>query len=479
MIQVRRGRLRLPLVTTSPWLGRLTAWIRPAGPAAGRIGSIALTRWFAAVGALAIGLFSLAMGWQVSSYLERRMLERDAALSRDFVQSIVNIQQVSGYLAVPGTATAPSVVEFFAHVVAMPDVLRANVYAPDRRLVWSSRQELIGQRFGANDELDEALRGRVVVHRADDDGRGTKDEHLGLAARRTPYVEDYLPVYDAQGRGPIGVVELYRQPVALYQAIQEGQWRIRLGALLGGLFLFAVLVWFVRHTERALQDRERRLVEAETLAVAGELSAAVAHSIRNPLGSIRSGAELQRELHGDQQGVHAETIQHVDRIEHLVRTLLAYAGDGQDRQARADLAEVLQSAAARFAPDLRANGRTLETRMGADLGQVGAAPVVMAQVLNSLLANALEATAPGDRVRLSACRDGRRALIELQDSGSGIAAERLDDVFKPFFTTKPRGLGLGLPLARRIVRRLGGELRIESSPGCGTRVAIELPVVDP
>jgi C4-dicarboxylate-specific signal transduction histidine kinase len=382
-------------VTTSPWLGRLTAWIRPAGPAAGRIGSIALTRWFAAVGALAIGLFSLAMGWQVSSYL-----------------------------AVPGTATAPSVVEFFAHVAAMPDVLRANVYAPDRRLVRSSRQELIGQRFGANDELDEALRGRVVVHRADDDGRGTKDEHLGLAARRTPYVEDYLPVYDDQGRGPIGVVELYRQPVALYQAIQEGQWRIRLGALLGGLFLFAVLVWFVRHTERALQDRERRLVEAETLAVAGELSAAVAHSIRNPLGSIRSGAELQRELHGDQQGVHAETIQHVDRIEHLVRTLLAYAGDGQDRQARADLAEVLQSAAARFAPDLR-------------------------------------------------------ALIELQDSGSGIAAERLDDVFKPFFTTKPRGLGLGLPLARRIVRRLGGELRIESSPGCGTRVAIELPVVDP
>lgn len=347
------------------------------------------------MGALAIGLFSLAMGWQVSSYL-----------------------------AVPGTATAPSVVEFFAHVAAMPDVLRANVYAPDRRLVWSSRQELIGQRFGANDELDEALRGRVVVHRADDDGRGTKDEHLGLAARRTPYVEDYLPVYDDQGRGPIGVVELYRQPVALYQAIQEGQWRIRLGALLGGLFLFAVLVWFVRHTERALQDRERRLVEAETLAVAGELSAAVAHSIRNPLGSIRSGAELQRELHGDQQGVHAETIQHVDRIEHLVRTLLAYAGDGQDRQARADLAEVLQSAAARFAPDLR-------------------------------------------------------ALIELQDSGSGIAAERLDDVFKPFFTTKPRGLGLGLPLARRIVRRLGGELRIESSPGCGTRVAIELPVVDP
>src|SRR6185369_15857901 len=102
----------------------------------------------------------------------------------------------------------------------------------------------------------------------------------------------------------------------------------------------------------ALNQQQQRLVEAETMAVIGELSAAVAHSIRNPLVSIRTSAELQREIGGDADGVHAEIMRNVDRIEHLVRTLLTYAGDPAERQASADLGAVLREAAQRFAPGL-------------------------------------------------------------------------------------------------------------------------------
>jgi signal transduction histidine kinase len=232
--------------------------------------------------------------------------------------------------------------------------------------------------------------------------------------------------------------------------------------------------------QRALRDQQSRLVEAEALAMVGEISASVAHSIRNPLGSIRSTAELQRELGQDAPASAADdVIRHVDRIEHLVRTLLTYAGDPTERQASADMGDVLREAWRRFEPELRAHGKQPSLDLAADLGQVAADPVVLAQVFNSLLANAVEATRPGDSVALSAQRQGTQLRVELSDSGAGIAPAQLQNIFKPFFTTKPRGMGLGLPLARRIVLRLGGQIQIDSRTGRGTVVRLQLPLITP
>jgi signal transduction histidine kinase len=205
----------------------------------------------------------------------------------------------------------------------------------------------------------------------------------------------------------------------------------------------------------------------------------VAHSIRNPLVSIRTSAELQREITGDEGGVNSEIMRNVDRIEHLVRTLLTYAGDPTERQASADMGDVLREAWRRFEPELRAHGKQPSLDLAADLGQVAADPVVLAQVFNSLLANAVEATRPGDSVALSAQRQGTQLRVELSDSGAGIAPAQLQNIFKPFFTTKPRGMGLGLPLARRIVLRLGGQIQIDSRTGRGTVVRLQLPLITP
>lgn len=456
--------------------GLLGRWRRDAPAGAGER-RFALTRWFAVVGALSIGLFSGGMGWLLSGFLATRMLERDAAVSRDFVQSIANIQQIAGFFASAQGTPAPSVTEFFAHVAAMPDVIRANIYAPDRRVLWSSRPELIGKTFGANDELDRALTGQVVVNREDEEAHeASKAEHQGLSGREPQYVENYLPVYEEHSQRLIGVIEVYRRPDALFEAIASGQRLMRWGALGGGLFLFLTLVWFVRRTERVLDEQRHRLVEAETLAAVGEMSAAVAHSIRNPLVSIRTSAELQRESGHDEHGVNAEIMHNVDRIENLVRTLLSYARDPADRLARADLGQVLREAAQRFSPDLEARGGRLETALADELGTVVGDPVVLAQVFNSLLANAAEATAAGGRVRLAASCQGGRVRIDVGDSGSGIEPEHLPEIFKPFFTTKPRGMGLGLPLARRIVQRLGGSIDVESRSGEGTVVTLFLPL---
>ncbi len=443
---------------------------------AGNDSRFALTRWFAAVGALAIGLFSVVMGWLLSSFLETRLLERDASISREFMQSIADIQNVVGFFREPHTLPAPSIVEFFAHVAAMPDVIRANVYAQDRRVLWSSQSALIGHTFPANDELDQALRGHVVVNHETEGHEDGKAEHQGLATPSRQFVESYLPVFDKRSHDLIGVIELYRQPVALFAAIESGQRLVWLSSAGGGVFLFVSLLWFVRRTEADLQEQQRRLVDAETLAIVGEISAAVAHSIRNPLVSIRTSAELQCEITGDQGGVNREIMRNVDRIEQLVRTLLSYAADPSDRQASADISAELRSTAQRFVPDLRASGKQFLLDVASDLGTADADPVVLAQVFDSLMANAIEATRAGDLVRVHARRDGDSARIDFSDNGSGIEADQMQNIFKPFYTTKPRGLGLGLPLARRLMKRLGGSLDIDSQPGSGTRVRLRFPV---
>jgi signal transduction histidine kinase len=441
---------------------------------------IGLMPVFALTGALAIGLFSAGMAWLLTGLFESRLLERDAAISRDFVQSIVNTQKVAPAFGPPGAGqAAPGFGEFFAHVAAMPDVLRANVYSAERRVLWSSRPEIIGQVFGANDELDEALAGRVVVNPEHGDNPQTeKAEHV-LMDGGAEYVENYLPVRDETGQRVIGVIELYRKPVALFDAIHSGQRLVWLGAVVGGLFLFACLAWFVMRVQRALRDQQSRLVEAEALAMVGEISASVAHSIRNPLGSIRSTAELQRELGHDAPASAADdVIRHVDRIEHLVRTLLSYAREPAERGARAELRPVLADSAARFATEFAAQGKGFSTELAEGLGAVAVDPVLLAQVLASVLSNAAEATKAGDTVRLAARREGPRVVIVVEDSGSGIAAAQLGEVTRPFFTTKPRGLGLGLALVRRVAERQGGRLHV-ASPGAqgGTRVTLELRVL--
>ncbi len=435
-----------------------------------------LMRWFALSGAAAIGVFSLAMALALGEFLASRMLGRDAEVSREFVQSIVDTQHVAQAFKGQGGAGSTAFVEFVAHLAAMPGVLRTNVYATDRSVLWSSDAALIGRRFTDNDELEEALAGKVVVHQARAPTEApAKAEHEALRARADEYVENYLPVFDAAGGAPIGVVEFYRRPVALFDAIRSGRRLVWASAAAGGVFLFVTLIWFVRRADRALREQRARLVDAEALAIVGELSAAVAHSIRNPLGSIRSSAELQQELGADAQGAMGDIVRSVDRIDRLVSTLLSYAADPAEHEASAELDVVLASARARFEGELRSQDKRFVFDVEPGLGTVAADPVLMTQVLNSLLANADEATTVGDSVTLRARRLGKRVRIEVSDSGRGIGDATAEQLFKPFFTTKPRGLGMGLALVRRVVTRLGGRIELAPKDGPGTTVRVELP----
>src|SRR5690348_16001615 len=155
-----------------------------------------LLRWFSIASLVVIAAIAVVNALVLSNFLSKRMLEREAHVTMDFVQSILASDGSVDYLDSPQdpklAARFRSEVE---HLSAMKDVLRDNVYSRDGTVLWSSDAQLIGRKFSDNDELDEALKGELVVNsgRITAELRG-KPEHVGLHPDSEFFIETYIPV---------------------------------------------------------------------------------------------------------------------------------------------------------------------------------------------------------------------------------------------------------------------------------------------
>lgn len=253
-------------------------------------------------------------------------------------------------------------------------------------------------------------------------------------------------------------------------------------------FLLAVIInRFVMDREAAhqqLRAAQRQARTAERLAALGQLSAGLAHEIRNPLAVIQGSAEMLRQNLGGAAPVAAEMADNiaaeVQRVEGLVARFLDFARPLQLERRPARLEALLDQAL----EEARQRWPELPVSVERDYGQPGALPalavdaMLLERAFANLATNAYEAMgAAGGRLRVSAARaseEGRGGVrIEFRDTGPGIAAEHREQVFNPFFTTKPSGVGLGLAIVAKIVDQHGGQLRLGSGPGAA--FAIFLP----
>jgi signal transduction histidine kinase len=439
-----------------------------------------LLRWFGLASFVSIAIISVGLALLISRFLSDQMLRHDAVLMMQFVQNIVVTEEAAASFEEAQTADMAVLDRHFRHMAEMRDVVRANVHRGDRTILWSSEHSLQGQRFDRNPELDKALGGELVVESGIvDPGALKKPEHKKLEHQTRYYVETYIPIRDASRTKVIGAVEIYKIPQALFDAIAAGQRLTWLSAALGGLFLYGALFWLVARADGTIRRQRERLLEVETLAVAGEMGAAVAHGIRNPLASIRSSAELMLESHGEGYQESAEDIiQEVDRLGKWVRDLLSYSSPVESRSEPVHLSALVGELLVDFRREMEKHGVETSVGLSESLPPVRGDAGLLTQVLTALLANAVEAMAGPGRVTLQGrlSPDGRRVELTIADTGPGMARERLRKAFKPFQTTKARGLGLGLPLAKRIVERLGGRIALQSEPGSGMTVLLELPV---
>jgi len=224
---------------------------------------------------------------------------------------------------------------------------------------------------------------------------------------------------------------------------------------------------------------QQEIARSRRLASIGSLAAGVAHEIRNPLSSIKGFATYFRERYRDNHE-DAETaeimIKEVDRLNRVITQLLDFARPmALDRTPVAPqilIRQTLKMVEAQAGE----KGITLTANLPADIGAVSLDTDRIGQVLLNLCLNALAAMTAGGNLRLSLTQpEAGWIRIDVGDTGIGIPAEELSRVFDPYFTTKPAGTGLGLPIVQKIVEAHGGSIHLASDPGKGTTATLLLP----
>ena len=250
--------------------------------------------------------------------------------------------------------------------------------------------------------------------------------------------------------------------------------------LVGGLLLFAVLQGIIRRAAAQLNAQHARLVEAETMAAVGEMGSTVAHGIRNPLASIRSSAELALDAPDCNWREQATAIvTSADRIEVAIRDLLSFARPPSSGLAPAGINQIITDSIDGLRQDFQRKGIVPTVELDPVNPQVRGDAGTLRHLLASLIINGLDAI-PGKgtiEVVTALSADRKRVRVLVRDTGVGISAADMRAIMRPFYTTKARGLGLGLPLAKRVIERLGGTFEIHSVKGEGTAVELTLPIV--
>jgi signal transduction histidine kinase len=237
---------------------------------------------------------------------------------------------------------------------------------------------------------------------------------------------------------------------------------------------------FGRMTENLRQSRAA-LVQAEKLASIGEMSAAVAHGLRNPLASLRAAAQLVRnhpEAPSSREHLDA-IVEEVDRLDRRISHLLSFSRPAPFHALPVSVAHRGDGLLPAFSQPVRERGVELELNLPDDLPEVRVDPMQVEQALVEIVSNALDAMPTGGRLGISGAyqENGSRpgsVIIEIADTGPGIPENVLPSICEPFFTTRQEGTGLGLAIAKRYVEQNGGHLEIVSRPGM-TKVRVHLP----
>ncbi|MCU0232036.1 MAG: ATP-binding protein [Acidobacteria bacterium] len=242
------------------------------------------------------------------------------------------------------------------------------------------------------------------------------------------------------------------------------------------------------HLMLVLKDRkriaslERNLREASRLVTIAQLTGSFAHEVRNPLGAIRVNLDiLQRKLDrgGDADPAAEKTLrvlrEEIARLNGILEEWLALTAPEERAAADADVADVADSVARLLKVEARHQHVELSVERDLDIGRAAISTARLRQVLLNLALNGLQAMPSGGRLVLRAKALGDRAVLEVEDTGSGIPEAVRDRIFDFHFTTREQGSGLGLAICRRIVEEAGGTISFLSRVGTGTTFTVTLP----
>jgi signal transduction histidine kinase len=292
------------------------------------------------------------------------------------------------------------------------------------------------------------------------------------------------------GAVPDGAVVVFREPTLL-EAYAKEVFAVAVVLALQASLIGVLLVERRRRrrAEATAATQRLELAHASRLAVAGELTGAIAHEVYQPLGAILSNAdaaELILESSGDRhdelKSILADIRRDDRRASEVIRRLRSLLARHVVERRPFDVNDVLRDVESMLASEARRRRVALQARPAPAPATVLGDPVQMQQILLNLVLNAMDAVAdqPEERrtVAVPVESVNGRVTVTVRDRGHGIAPEHLEKLFDSFFTTKREGMGLGLSIARTLVESQGGRIWAESEPGVGAAFHVELPAAD-
>lgn len=366
-----------------------------------------------------------------------------------------------------------------------------NIYDPAQILSYSTNREKVGTKVELGNIFERALlREQTISLMTEDKKFPWYDWRTGPRKLKT-----YLPMWEEKSlswkRGKVlGVFEITQDVTRDYETIQRFRWLVILGFLLFVGILFFTLLIIARRAEKIIAARslerqrlEEQLHQSERLAALGEMIAGVSHEIRNPLGIIRSTAELlhTRIESERQKRLSGIIVEEATRLNDILTEFLDFARPKNLRPIPGAVEDVLDRNIQVIEAELQKVGVVVTRDYQTGHFIFEADFDLLYRAFINLFANALQAMPEGGALFIGTTLvhpNGSSPQVEvtIRDTGPGISPEVRGKVFNPFFTTREKGTGLGLAIVKNIVDSHGGEIDIQSKEGEGTAIIVRLPV---
>lgn len=460
-----------------------------------------LVKYFAIISLLLILIASFILSWAIAGNAKGVLLQRSEAYSRLFADNLnrqVFLQFVLptvvryGRIALSDQDQYERLDQIVRNITRGMRIESVTIFEPrQNRIAYSTVAELMGKREMGGLEYQKALKGENTSVQI---SGGSLFSLLPGASEIFCTLKTYVPFRQENRLGEhtgeiMGVIEVVQDLSEDLKAIVELQGRVIIWSLMIMSMLFAILGLIVVRANRIMAKRteerlrlEEQLNEAQRLASLGKMVAAVSHELKNPLGIVRSTAEIlgnriAKVAPGNEHLAHI-IVEETSRLDAIVREFLDFARPRETRMATGSLNQVVERVLRFMEPEFKQKSVVVRPRLDQDLPEIFMDSEQIYQVLFNVVFNAVQAMPYGGDIILTTSEDKAEAavILTISDTGVGIAPEKIPQIFTPFYTDKNRGTGLGLTIAKNIVEKHGGTISVSSKLSDGSTFQISLPV---
>jgi two-component system, NtrC family, sensor histidine kinase HydH len=363
---------------------------------------------------------------------------------------------------------------------------KVNMYDPLNIIAYSTDRSLVGRKNLGGTDFKKAMTGKYASRFVSVEGLLKIRPGLGAPSRKIITTIPFRVDPSIQPNSPIlGVFEITQDISKDYEGIIWDQYLMVLFSIGLILLLYLVLLIIVKRgemiMERKAQEQKQlvdKLHQSERMASLGEMIASVSHEIKNPLGIIRSTADLleKKVIQFEPQNQLASVIrEEADRLNRIVTEFLDFARPQIPKIDQVRIETILEKNLHFLDPELARRRITVQKDFIPGSQTVPVDQDLLYRAFLNILLNAVQAMSEGGRIGIKVRYLSREAIIEIKDSGPGLSEEERAKAFQPFFTTKEKGSGLGLAIVKNIIEAHHGTIQMVNSESGGTSVVITLP----